>query len=641
MTIAGRGSRIIGGSIQSELTRDETLEIVRDGFFPRVSRTDEPDRTTKLGLQEFGLPFVSDPAIPKHLSASCRRHRAEAIGQGGHAPDERPARPDAILFNGGALTPTVVRDRVVEVVASWFSDDPGAPYSPRTFQRVARPGGRVWSSLLRGCARGGWHPDRRGDGPLVLRGLPVGNGRASLALRRPSRRSRGDEITIDNRDFDLLMGQPVAFPLASSSVRPDDKPGDLVATDPDSIRELPPLQSLMRVGRKAKAERVAVRLASRVTEVGTIELWCQSRTDDRRWRLQIQLRGPAGTPAPTGAVTGLENDRVVIEQSILDQAIEAIQVAFGPVAPSEELGPSRLLKRLEELLDSPRDQWPPRPCVRCRNRCATWPKLDSKVQGTSRAGTTWPDSASAPGRGSRSTRPGSRPSGPSSIKGSGIPRTSNVGPSGGSSGAGSRPGLSRAHHDEISRRLIPYLLPSKAAAGKKGDDLGPRPTSSQRCGAAASLERLTPDQKVTYGNILVKDQLPRPSLPHHLLWCLGRLGASRPALRARQHGRPSRNGRTLDSLLARSSDRPRPRNHRCHLRPGPACSGLGRPGTRPGRDRRASRFSNAWKSSEPTKSSADPRVSTTMLEAEQQGQALGDALPVGPRLLEGSEVGSA
>ena len=97
------------------------------------------------------------------------------------------------------------------------------------------------------------------------------------------------------------MGQPVAFPLASSSVRPDDRPGDLVAADPDSIRELPPLQGLMRVGRKAKAERVPVRLAARVTEVGTIELWCQSRTDDRRWRLQIQLRGPAGTPAPPSA----------------------------------------------------------------------------------------------------------------------------------------------------------------------------------------------------------------------------------------------------------------------------------------------------------------------------------------------------
>src|SRR5208282_4671261 len=171
----------------------------------------------------------------------------------------------------------------------------------------------------------------------------------------------GDETTIDGHDFDLLMGQPVVFPLASSSVRPDDRPGDLVVADPDSIRELPPLQSLMRVGRKAKAERVPVSLAARVTEVGTIELWCQSRTDARRWRLQIQLRSPAGQPQARAVVAGAETDRVIIEQSELDAAIAAIRDAFGASAQaaSSETGPARLIKRLEDLIDVPRDQWPP------------------------------------------------------------------------------------------------------------------------------------------------------------------------------------------------------------------------------------------------------------------------------------------
>ena len=144
----------------------------------------------------------------------------------------------------------------------------------------------------------------------------------------PRDSQEGEEIAIAGHDFDLLMGQPVVFPLASSSVRPDDKPGDLVRADPDSIRELPPLQSLMRVSRKAKAERAPVSLAARVTEVGTIELWCQSRRDDRRWRLQIQLRGPAGHLCPRGSVTGDESDHVVIEQSELDAAIAATRAAF-------------------------------------------------------------------------------------------------------------------------------------------------------------------------------------------------------------------------------------------------------------------------------------------------------------------------
>src|SRR5262245_30205073 len=164
----------------------------------------------------------------------------------------------------------------------------------------------------------------------------------------PRDAQEGEEIAIAGHDFDLLMGQPVVFPLASSSVRPDDRPGNLVRSDPDSIRELPPLQGLMRVGRKARAERVPVSLAARVTEVGTIELWCQSRTDDRRWRLQIQLRGPAGLLVPRETVTGDESDRVVIEQSEVDAAIAAIRAAFqgGPAPAGEVLGPARLVKQL-------------------------------------------------------------------------------------------------------------------------------------------------------------------------------------------------------------------------------------------------------------------------------------------------------
>src|SRR5262249_58923777 len=121
-----------------------------------------------------------------------------------------------------------------------------------------------------------------------------------------------------------LGGRPVVSPRASGGAGRAARPGALVPADPDSIRELPPLQSLMRVGRKSKAERVPVSLAARVTEVGTVELWCQSRTDDRRWRLQIQLRGPAGQLVAPGTVAGEESDRVVIEQSEIEAAVTPI-----------------------------------------------------------------------------------------------------------------------------------------------------------------------------------------------------------------------------------------------------------------------------------------------------------------------------
>ena len=354
VTIAGRGSKIIGGSLQSELTRDEVMEIVLGGFFPLTPRDQDPGRGAKAGLQEFGLPFVSDPAIPKHLASFLRRHKAELAGAGGLSGVEIPARPDAILFNGGALTPTLLRDRVIEVVRSWFADEEGGSYAPRVLSNnsldLAVAHGAAYYGVVR---RGGGIRIGGGTARAFYVGFEAQSADKPWLCVVPRDAQEGDEITIDRHDFDLLMGQPVAFPLASSSVRPKDQPGDLVGADPDSIRELPPLVGVMRVGRKAKAERAPVRLAAKVTEVGTVELWCQSRTDDRRWRLQIQLRGPGGTPEPRGPVIGNEADAVVIEQSEIDAALKAISSAFASPAGADEGGPARLIKKLEEILDAP------------------------------------------------------------------------------------------------------------------------------------------------------------------------------------------------------------------------------------------------------------------------------------------------
>ncbi len=245
------------------MTRSEVEAIALDGFFPRVSRGEAPQRTAKLGFQEFGLPFVADPAVLKHLSHFLRQHRAEAIEPERHGPEDRPARPDAILFNGGALTPEVVRSRIVDVVTSWFEDDPGPSVSPRILTNpsldLAVAHGAAYYGVVR---RGGGIRIGGGTARSFYVGLETKAADRPWLCVVPRDAQEGEEIAIKGHDFDLLMGQPVLFPLASSSVRPDDQPGVLVRSDPDSIRELPPLQSLMRVGRKAKAERSPVNLAA-------------------------------------------------------------------------------------------------------------------------------------------------------------------------------------------------------------------------------------------------------------------------------------------------------------------------------------------------------------------------------------------
>lgn len=634
VTIAGRGSRIIGGSLQSELTRNEVGEVVIEGFFPLVSRIDEPGKGGKVGLQEFGLPFVSDPAIPKHLAAFLRRHRAEAVSPEGFTPDDRPARPDAILFNGGALTPAIVRDRIVNVIASWFSDDPGDLYAPRVLTNtsldLAVAIGAAYYGVVR---RGGGIRIGGGTARSYYVGFQAEKAGTPWLCVVPRDAQEGDEIQIDHRNFDLLMGQPVIFPLASSSVRADDKPGDLVAANPDSIRELPLLQSLMRVGRKAKSERVHVRLAARVTEVGTVELWCQSRTDERRWRLQIQLRGP-GADGPRVPVTTEETDRVVIEQTEIDTALEAVRTAFGPGQPSEENGPARLIKRLEETLDVPRGQWPPS-ALR-----ALWEPLRDLSEARNRSAryeSRWYNLAGY------CLRPGlGFPLDELRIKALwpvfhlGVKHTKDL-----QCWAEwwilwrrVAAGLSRPHHEEIARRLLPFLLPTKSGVVKKAARPKPEPhelAEMWRC--AASLERISTEQKESLGQVLVKE-LSRPNLSNHVLWTLGRLGARSllygPANTAVPRGTAERwldvlinrdyaSGReTADAVFALgqlakvSGDRTRDIDTELRMR---VLEKLGNLGAGEGE--------------------LKPVREYTEREAGEQGQALGDALPIGLRLISG------
>ena len=634
VTIAGRGSRIIGGSLQSELTREEVLDIVLGGFFPIAPRGEEPSRGARAGLQEFGLPFVADPAIPKHLAAFLRRHKTEAIGQGGQVGDGLPARPDAILFNGGALTPNLLRDRVVEVVRSWFADQDGGAYSPRVLSNasldLAVAHGAAYYGVVR---RGGGIRIGGGTARSFYVGFQAEAADKPWLCVVPRDAQEGDEIAIDRHDFDLLMGQPVAFPLASSSVRPGDEPGDLVAADPDSIRGLPPLVGVMRVGRKAKAERVPVRLEAKVTEVGTVELWCQSRTDDRRWRLQIQLRGPGGTPAPRGAVVGTESDAVVIEQSEVDAAVEAIRSAFAAPAQSDEGGPARLIKKLEELLDAPRDSWPPS-ALR-----AFWePIRDSsefRLKGP-RHESRWFNLAGfclRPGTGYPLDENRIKALWPTFHQGVKHAKDLQCWADWWVLWRRVAAGLNRAHHEEIHRRLVSLLLPAKGGTAAKKPSR-PKPEAHElaeiwRC--AASLERLDANLKEPLGDALVKD-VARPGLPPHALWCLGRLGARIPLYgpantvvppekasrwaralldRTFAPGRETADATFALAQLARvSGDRARDLDDSLRLE---VLARLGALGAEEETLRPVREFHE--------------------LESSQQSQALGDALPTGLRLL--------
>ena len=106
VTILGRSTKLIGGTIRAELTRAMLESTLLDGFFPACAATDAPARDRRVGLTELGLPYASDPAITRHLAGFLARQAGSLHAEGG------VVRPAAVLFNGGVFQAAPLRDRV-------------------------------------------------------------------------------------------------------------------------------------------------------------------------------------------------------------------------------------------------------------------------------------------------------------------------------------------------------------------------------------------------------------------------------------------------------------------------------------------------------------------------------------------------
>ena len=109
VTVVGRGRSVVGGTVSVPIGAKDVMQALFDGFFPAVAFDAIPSRGNRTGLQEMGLPYVSDPAMTKHLAAFIREHLP------------KDGNIDAILFNGGVFQPLTLQDRLIEVMTPWFN----------------------------------------------------------------------------------------------------------------------------------------------------------------------------------------------------------------------------------------------------------------------------------------------------------------------------------------------------------------------------------------------------------------------------------------------------------------------------------------------------------------------------------------
>ncbi|MDJ0806198.1 MAG: Hsp70 family protein, partial [Gammaproteobacteria bacterium] len=124
VVVPGRSSKLIGGTVRSELTREEVTTIALEGFFPQVNAAERPASRARTALTQLGLPYAQDPAITKHLAAFLGR-QAEATSDLEGFADYLPEgasflHPTAVLFNGGVFTAQPLVERVMQVINAWL-----------------------------------------------------------------------------------------------------------------------------------------------------------------------------------------------------------------------------------------------------------------------------------------------------------------------------------------------------------------------------------------------------------------------------------------------------------------------------------------------------------------------------------------
>ncbi|HDM8155442.1 TPA: hsp70 family protein [Vibrio harveyi] len=294
ITMLGSGSKLLGGTKSIGLSKQEVHQIALDGFFPLSDFSEVPDKR-RSAVVEFGLPYVADPAVSKHVAEFLTQHQQVARAALGIEDDKQNAIPVGLLLNGGVFNSELVTERVTTLLSDWR----GAPV---TVLDNPHPD---WSVALGAVAFG---KARRGVQ------LKIGGGAARsyfLHLQEKNKMGKalcllakgteeGHEIRLSGRRFSLTLGEPVRFNLLTSTHdtltnNTAIQNGVMVDVDPDLFAPLPPyITTLEGEGAELQAnqkERVEVQLACQLTEVGTLKMECVSAEDDsKRWELEFEVR---------------------------------------------------------------------------------------------------------------------------------------------------------------------------------------------------------------------------------------------------------------------------------------------------------------------------------------------------------------
>lgn len=297
LVVPSRGSSLMGGSLRSELTRDEVRQVLIDGFFPQVEISEPLQRRGRAALSTVSLPYEQDPAITRHLAHFLTKQKEAAHQVLPDLADHAFLRPTAVLFNGGVAKADAIVQRVTHVINHWLTQD-GADMLKQLHgidvdQAVAKGAGyyaKIKQSdglRIRGGTAASYYVGIESAMPAIPGMAPP----LEAYCLAPFGMEEGSTAELPEQNFALTVGEPVRFKFFESKTRREDTPGTrLDFWEDEELVELPEIEVLLDAGQSPAGEQINVRLQAAINELGTLELTAHSLSGEGHWQVNLDTR---------------------------------------------------------------------------------------------------------------------------------------------------------------------------------------------------------------------------------------------------------------------------------------------------------------------------------------------------------------
>ncbi|MEY8875092.1 MAG: Hsp70 family protein [Leptothrix sp. (in: b-proteobacteria)] len=303
IVVPSRGSKLIGGSIRTELTRAEVSSLILEGFFPVVEAAACPVVRPRAGLAQLGLPYAQDAAVTRHLAAFLGRQAGATAELAGFvasaaAIDASFLHPTAVLFNGGVFKSDLLAERLLGTLNGWLAAEgaePARALAGADLDRAVAQGAAYHGHVRQGRGvriRGGTARAYYVAIESSMPAVPGMDAPIQALCVAPFGMEEGSEAALSGLEFGLVVGEPVHFRFFGSTVRRQDQPGTLLDFwGADELQELEAIHATLPAEGRRAGEMVPVSLHAGVTETGTLELAAVPRDGSARWKVEFDVRG--------------------------------------------------------------------------------------------------------------------------------------------------------------------------------------------------------------------------------------------------------------------------------------------------------------------------------------------------------------